>query len=160
MGFLTVIPTTVPATTAAEGSSLLPAAQNVLGWIDVLARLAVLVGPVLILGFGLLFLLTPPKEANHSAGYRFWWGMASLEAWKFTQRLAGIVWFVLGLVLLVVMSILCIGFGQLEQMVALGNSMICILWQIGALVVACIAIDIAVVCVFDRKGFRRRRKEE
>ena len=155
MGFATVVPTTG----ASGGGSLLPTAQNVLGWIDVLARLAVLVGPLLILGFGLLFLLTPPKEANHSAGYRFWWGMASLEAWKFTQRLAGMVWSGLGLVLLVVMSILCIGFGQLEQMAALGKAMVCILWQIGALVVACIAIDIVVVCLFDRKGFRRRRPE-
>ena len=158
MGFATVIPTTIPATTAAGASSLLPPAQNVLGWIDVLARLAVLVGPLLILGFGLLFLLTPPKEANHSAGYRFWWGMSSLEAWKFTQKLAGIVWSGVGLVLLIVMSILTIGLGKMEQMAALGKAMVYILWQIGVFVFICIAIDIVVVCLFDRKGFRRRRE--
>ena len=148
--------TTVPTTGVSGGGLPIPEAQSVLDWVDGLARLAVMLGPLLILGFGLLFLLAPPKEANHRAGYRFWWGMASLEAWQFTQRLAGIVWSGLGLVLTVVMAILSGGFAGLEQMDMLIQVMICIGWQAGILVVACIAIDIAVVCLFDRRGFRRR----
>ena len=148
--------TTVPTTGVSDGGLPIPEAQSVLDWVDGLAQLAVMLGPLLILGFGLLFLLTPPKEANHRAGYRFWWGMASLEAWQFTQRLAGMVWSGLGLVLTVVMAILSGGFAGLEQMDMLIQVMICIGWQAGALVVACIAIDIAVVCLFDRRGFRRR----
>ena len=147
--------TTVP-TTGVSGGLPIPEAQDVLGWVDGLARVAVILGPLLILGFGLLFLLAPPKEANHGAGYRFWWGMASLEAWQFTQRLAGMVWSGLGLVLTVVMGILTGGFSGLDRMDMLTQAMICIGWQAGILIVACIAIDITVVCLFDRRGFRRK----
>ena len=150
------IGTTVPITGVSGGGLPIPDAQSVLGWVETLARIAVMIGPLLILGFGLMFLLAPPKEATHRAGYRFWWGMASLEAWQFTQRLAGMVWSGLGLVLTVVMAILCIGIGGPDLMDVLVAAMIWIGCQGVALVAACVAIDITVVCVFDRRGFRRK----
>ena len=73
-------------------SGLLPDLGTVLGWVELLLRICVMAGPILILGFGLLFLLAPPKEANYGLGFRCWWGMASMAAWQFTQRLAGMVW--------------------------------------------------------------------
>ena len=76
-------------------TKLLPDADQVLGAVQTVLRLAVMVGPLVLLGFGLLYLFAPPKEANHSLGYRFWWGMASLDAWIFTQKVAGIGWSVL-----------------------------------------------------------------
>ena len=45
-------------------TKFVPALDTVLGWIEMLTRIAVMVGPVLMLGFGLLYLLAPPKEAN------------------------------------------------------------------------------------------------
>ena len=45
---------------------------------------------------GLLYFFAAPKEANHHFGYRCYFGMGSELAWRFTQRLSGIVLGVLG----------------------------------------------------------------
>ena len=60
------------------------------------------------------------------------------------------------IVLTVVMAILCIGIGGPDLMDVLVEAMIWIGCQGIALVAACVAIDITVVCVFDRRGFRRK----
>lgn len=140
-------------------ANFIPDLQSVMGWVETLTRIAVMAGPVLLLGFGMLFLLAPPKEANHGLGYRFWWGMASLDAWQFTQHLAGMVWMVLGLTLTVVMSLICNGFRGMDPEAMLWKAMKCIGWELGLAAAACLAIDIAVVCVFDKRGFRRKEKE-
>ena len=67
-------------------TKFVPQLDSVIGWVEMLVRIAVMAGPVLMLGFGLLYLLMPPKEANYRLGYRFWWSMASLDAWQFTHH--------------------------------------------------------------------------
>jgi uncharacterized membrane protein len=137
-------------------TKFVPALDTVLGWIEMLTRIAVMVGPVLMLGFGLLYLLAPPKEANYRLGYRFWWSMASLDAWQFTHHIAGMVFTTLGLVLTIVMSLICNGYRDMGTVEMLDSALHCIGWIIGLTVIACLAIDALVVIVFDSKGFRRR----
>ena len=135
--------------------ALLPDLTTLLGWIEFLLRICVMAAPLLLLGFGLVFLLAPPKEANYGLGYRFWWGMASLQAWQFTQRIAGMVWSALGALLTIIMALLCAGFRDLEPMDMAWQAGIYLLWEIGLTVVACIAIDIVVIARFDRHGYLR-----
>ena len=59
-------------------AAFLPQLDTLMGWVETILRLLVMAGPLLMLGFGLLYLLSPPKEANYSLGWRFWWSMASL----------------------------------------------------------------------------------
>lgn len=136
-------------------AAFLPDLTDVIGWIEMVLRIAVMAGPVLLLGFGLLYLLAPPKEANHGLGYRFWWGMSSLDAWQFTQHLAGIVWSILGVILTIVMAIFCNAFRRMEPMDMVWSAVKCLGWELGLTAFFCIAIDIVVICVFDRRGFRR-----
>jgi uncharacterized membrane protein len=140
-------------------ANFIPDVTSVLGWLETVARIAVMAAPLVLLGFGLLYLLAPPKEANHSLGFRFWWGMASLDAWQFTQRIAGMVWMVLGLVLTIVMGILCNGFRGMEVDAMLWLAIRCILWELGIAVVSTLGIQVAVFIVFDSRGFRRRERE-
>ena len=137
-------------------TKFVPALDTVLGWIEMLTRIAVMIGPVLMLGFGLLCLLAPPKEANYRLGYRFWWSMASLDAWQFTHHIAGMVFTTLGLILTIVMSLICNGYRDMGTEEMLDSALRCIGWVIGLTVIACLAIDALVVIVFDSKGFRRR----
>ena len=51
-------------------AAFLPELTTILGWVETLLRLAVMAAPLLLLGFGLLYLLAPPKEANYSLGFR------------------------------------------------------------------------------------------
>ncbi|MCD7858803.1 MAG: SdpI family protein [Firmicutes bacterium] len=136
-------------------ANFLPELDSVLGWIELLARVLVLAGPVLMLLFGLLYLLSPPKEANYSAGYRVWWGMSSLDSWRFTQKLAGAVWTVLGFGLLAYMAVQANLFRLLEPMDMVMAAIHCLLTQIYWSVGSCLAINLTVFIVFDRKGFRR-----
>lgn len=69
-----------------------------------LTKLAVRVGPVCILVLGLIYLLIPPREANYKAGYRTFFGMGSIAAWRFTQFVSGLIMTVMGLILNIMAS--------------------------------------------------------
>ena len=140
-------------------SGLIPDLGTVLGWVELLLRICVMLGPILILGFGLLFLLAPPKEANYGLGFRCWWGMASLAAWQFTQRLAGMVWSALGAVMTIVMALLCMVLENADPMEMAVQAGIYILWELGFIVLSVICINVVVICMFDKDGYRRGQQE-
>ena len=136
-------------------SALLPKLDSVLGWADLFLRVPVMAGPLALLGFGLLYWLAPASEANYGYGYRLWWGMSSLESWRFTQRLAGLVFTALGLIMTVVFALVSLSFRDLEPMELAGKGIVCLLWELGFAALARLGIDITVLCLFDRKGYRR-----
>lgn len=136
---------------------IFPDLSKLFGVMELILRIAVLVGPLCLLGFGLWYLLAPAKEANHHVGYRFYWGMSSVEVWQFTQRLAGLVWTGLGLVMTIVMAIICNGYRDLAQDAMLYSALTALAWELGIIVASILAINITVIVLFDRKGYRRRR---
>lgn len=139
-------------------SKLLPDLGTMLGKVDLVLRIGVLLAPLVILALGLLYFLTPPKEANHSFGYRFYWGMSSVESWRFTQKLAGAVWSVLGFVMLLVMALLCSSFKGMEAMAMVEKAVKYLFWELILIAVSCIAIDVTVMVLFDSKGVCRSEK--
>ena len=141
-------------------AAFLPDLSTFMGWVESLLRFAVMAGPLLLLGFGLLFLLAPPKEANYGLGFRCWWGMASLESWQFTQRLAGLVWSGLGVLLTMIMALVCNAFRRMEAMDMVWSSVSCMIWELVLIGLACLAINGAVIYYFDRWGYRREREEK
>ena len=148
-----------------DPSAYLPEIDSILGWAEIFLRICVMAAPVIMLVFGLSYLLLPAKEANHQAGYRFYFGMGSVEAWRFTQKLAGIVWSALGLILGVIMFLVCGTFREMDIMTMAGKAVVCILWQIGLMALCCIVINTVLIIRYDRKGRlrsenRRRRKEK
>jgi hypothetical protein len=142
-------------------AAFLPELDTVMGWVEMLLRIAVMAGPLLLLGFGLLYLVAPPKEANHGLGFRCWWGMASLQAWQFTQKIAGLVWSALGVILTIVMAVICNAWKPEAPMEMVWSAVSCLLCEIGLVFVSCIGIYAAVIICFDKYGFRREwgRKE-
>ena len=143
---------------AFDPASLLPELDTITGWIDLVARIAVMAGPIVILLLGLAYLLIAPREANYVFGYRTWFGMGSVEAWRFTQRLAGIVLGLLGLVLTVVMFLTVNGFGELAIMDMMTKVVTCLLWEIGLTAVCCLGINLTTLLLFDGKGNFRGKK--
>ena len=141
-------------------AAFLPQLDTLMGWVEMILRLLVMAGPLLMLGFGLLYLLAPPKEANYSLGWRFWWSMASLDAWQFTHHWAGIVWSALGFLLTLIMAFVCNAFRRMAPMDRVWSAAKCLIWELGLMGVACIGINIAVMKVFDKDGFRRKDYEE
>ncbi len=119
------------------------------------ARLLMLVGPFVILAMGLYYFLNAPKEANYRSGYRCFFGMGSVEAWRFTQRLAGSIWSVLGLGLAIWMAIAGQSLADLALMDALLRMAVYVFWQAMALLASRLLINLLVFLRYDAKGNRR-----
>ena len=140
-------------------TDVLPSVGSLLEGLEPLLRFLVMVGPLALLGLGLYCFLLPPKEANYSTGYRFRYGMSRIAVWQFMQRLAGIVFGALGLVLTVVMALLCLRLESMQPMDALWYCVKCILWEIGLMVAAMLAVNITVVARYDSQGALRSEKK-
>lgn len=138
--------------------SLLPDLGELFGGMAPLLRLVVLVGPVCMLVLGLLNWRKPAPEANYHQGYRCYFGMGSVEAWLFTQKLAGMAWTGLGGVLTLVMFIRCWGLGKLSGYEAVCSAVESLFWELGLLVLSMLVINVVVAVNFDRNGNRREKK--
>lgn len=144
---------------AFEPSALLPELNSIMGWIELVMRVAVMVGPIVLLVMGLVYLFVSPKEANYYLGYRCYFGMGSVAAWRFSQRLAGIVWTPLGLVLTVVMFFASGSFRGMDTMDMVWKAVRCMLWEVGLTAVSCLFVNTIVALNYTGKGELRRRKE-
>ena len=136
-------------------SKLVPQMDTLLEKLQTIAGLALMIGPLMMLAFGLWFYFIPPKEANYKAGFRTWFGMGSVEAWLFTQRLAGIVWGAMGLVLTVIMGIVCLTFNAQDVMEVATKAFVCLMWQAVLAVISYFVISIIVMMRYDSQGYRR-----
>ena len=141
-----------------EPAALLPELDAVIGKLALIVRIAVLVGPVMLLVMGLLYFFASPKEANYHFGYRCYYGMGSVEAWQFTQSLAGIVWSALGLILGIVMVLVSRDFQQLETMELLWKAISCLAWEAGLVAAGCIGVNAAAAIRYNSRGEQRRKK--
>ena len=125
---------------------------------DVIARLLVMAGPVVMIIMGLLYLFAAPQEANHHFGYRCYFGMGSEQAWRYTQRIAGYTWSGLGLVLTVAMLLVTAKFAQQGLLEVLTTAVVCVVVEALLLLLASIVIRTIVAARYDRHGERRRKK--
>ena len=138
-----------------DPASLLPDLSSMTGIVATVTRLAVLAGPIVLLIMGLLYFFAAPKEANYRFGYRCYFGMGSEEAWRFTQRVAGILWAALGLVLSLLMLFITGGYGSKEIVDVISSGLKCLIWEVVLTALSCLAINAAVMLRYDRKGLRR-----
>ena len=141
-----------------EPASLLPELDTMLGKTELVMRIAVMIGPIILLALGLAYFFLSPREANYYFGYRCYFGMGSVEAWRFTQRLAGIVLSLLGLALTGVMLVISGGFAGMEVMDMVWKALGCLGIQAVLVLLANIAISVTAMAKFDRKGDYRKKK--
>ena len=135
-----------------DPAALLPDLTTVVGKVEFITRLAILIGPIVLLILGLVYFFLAPKEANHHFGYRCYFGMGSVEAWRFTQRLGGMVWAALGLSLTVVMTIISLTFSGKEIMDIVGSGLTCVIWEVVLVGLSCLGINFLVARRYDRNG--------
>ena len=137
-------------------ANFLPAPEKFLkdfeGWI----RLAVLIGPLVMLALGLLYYYKPPKEANYSVGFRTYYGMGSIEAWRFTQKLAGVSYILLGGALTAVMFLISLFFSGKAALTMVNVAVWCILIELILIFLVWLMINVMVYREFDKDGKRRK----
>lgn len=145
---------------AFDPAALLPQLDTIFDKVELICRIAVMAGPVVLLIMGLIYLFFTPREANHYIGYRCYYGMGSVQAWRFTQRLAGLLFGGLGLVLTVTMLFISRGFAAMEAMDMVWKAVTCLIWEAVLAVSATLAVNAIAFFKFDRKGEFRVRKEK
>ena len=142
-------------TEGANLAELLPDLSTFLGKVEAIIRVAIMTGPLVLMGLGLLYFLASPKEANYKLGYRCFWGMSSVESWQFTQKLAGIVWSILGFVLCIVMTVQSGKFRGMEADAMAYLAIKYLLIQFVCVMVSMLLINLTVFVCFNRKGIMR-----
>lgn len=143
-----------------DPASLLPELSEVFGTLPGLCRFAVMIGPVILLLLGLAYLFFAPREANYYFGYRCYFGMGSEYAWRFTQRFAGLVLSVTGLVLTVVMFTISGNFHAMDVTDMVWKAASCLVWEAVIALLANLTVNLTAAFLFDRKGHYRRKKKK
>lgn len=137
-------------------AALVPDIGAMLTSIRTWLTLAVLAGPVILLALGLLYLFAAPPEANYRFGFRTYFGMGSVEAWQFSQKIAGMAFGGLGLVLLIVMIVVVVGFGGKDAFQMAQTAITCLLWQAGLALLARLTVTVLAAVFFTADGGRRK----
>ena len=143
-----------------DPAALLPDLRDLFGSLATLCRFAVMIGPVVLLVLGLAYLFLSPREANYYFGYRCYFGMGSVQAWRFTQRMAGILFGSFGLILTIVMYVISGGFAEMEVTDMVWKAAGCLAWQAVIALVLTFLVNFLAFFFFDAKGGPRRRKKE
>ncbi len=141
-----------------DPAALLPELSEIFGSLPTVCRFAVMIGPIVVLVLGLAYLFLAPREANHYFGYRCYFGMGSVNAWRFTQRMAGIVLGGLGLILTIVMYTISGGFAEMEVTDMVWKAADCLIWEAVLALIATLSINLTAMFRFDRKGEYRKKK--
>lgn len=143
-----------------DPAALLPDLGKLFGSLATLCRFAVMAGPVVLLVLGLAYLFFSPREANYYFGYRCYFGMGSVQAWRFTQRIAGMLFGGVGLILTIAMYILSGGFAGMEVTDMVWKAAGCLAWQAVIVLVLTLLVNFLAFFFFDRNGGPRRKKKE
>ena len=143
-----------------DPAALLPDLSDLFGSLATLCRFAVMIGPVVLLILGLAYLFLSPKEANYYFGYRCYFGMGSVQAWRFTQRMAGMLFGGVGLILTIVMYVISGSFAEMEVTDMVWKAAGCLVWQAIIALVLTFLVNFLAFFFFDAKGGPRRRKKE
>ena len=143
-----------------DPAALLPDLSELFGSLATLCRFAVMIGPVVMLVIGLAYLFLSPREANYYFGYRCFFGMGSVQAWRFTQRIAGMLFGGVGLILTIVMYVMSGSFSEMEITDMVWKAAGCLAWQAVLALVLTFLVKFLAFFFFDAKGGPRRKKKE
>ena len=143
-----------------DPAALLPEIDTIVGKAELVMRIAIMVGPIILMVMGLMYLFASPKEANYYFGYRCYYGMGSIYAWRFTQRFAGVILGLTGLILSIVMFTISARFAAMDVTDMVWKALSCLVWQAVITFLAHALIHLTAAWHFDRKGRYRRKKKK
>lgn len=138
-------------------AKLLPEPGDFMNSLEGWTRFFVLLGPLVLLGLGIWYYYCPPKEANYRAGFRTYFGMGSVEAWMFAQKLAGKAYLILGGVLTAVMLVISLFFSGKNAMATMITALICVIVELLLVIAVWVLIYMLVYRAYDKDGNRRKK---
>lgn len=116
--------------------------------------------PVVMIGFGRVFMNHPPKEINGIYGYRTSMSMKNKETWEFAHKYNGKIWYTCGLVMLPVTIVaMLLVLGSDEGMVGMVGGILCVV-QTLLLIASIYPTERALREHFDAQGKRKPEEEK
>ena len=140
-----------------DPATLLPEISTIVGKVQLVCSVAILAAPIIMLFMGLAYLLFAPREANYYFGYRTAFGMGSVSAWRHTQKVAGLVFGGLGLMLTILMLMMCLTLSGRAPMDMVWLAVKCLLWEGALALIAIFSINSLAMYTFDYNGNKRRK---
>lgn len=138
-------------------TKLLPKIGQLMSSVRFWTVLLMYVGPLVLLGFGLWYYLKPVSSPSRKTGFRTYFGMGSIEAWLFTQKLAGMVWTGLGGVMTLISVIVSLSGRGEDTMSIVSGAVVWMIWQVVLTLLSYAAIYLIVFFNFDKEGNSRRK---
>lgn len=120
-------------------------------WIFILVMNLII--PVVMTGFGWYFLKGKPEKINHIVGYRTKLSMKNQDTWRFAHQYCGKLWFILGLILLILTPLIMVLGLKLDNNIDYGG-IICTV-QVILLVGTIIPTERALHRTFNKDGSRK-----
>lgn len=115
--------------------------------------------PVVMIGFGRVFLKYPPKEINGIYGYRTAMSMKNKMTWEFAHKYCGKLWYICGLALLpVTIAAMLLVLGKGENAVGTVGGILCVIQMI-PMIGSIFPTERALRKRFDKQGNPRTQKE-
>ena len=137
--------------------AILPDLFALFSSVQSLCVLLLMISPLLLLGLGVWYLFWPRKEVGRRSGFTTYFATGSQEAWLFTQKMAGLIWAVLGGVLTIVMGIVCISLSGNDMRQVTQTTQSCLIWQIILVAISWLTLHILPAVFFTKTGERRRK---
>lgn len=114
-----------------------------------------LLTPLIMVGFGKLFMTKSPKNINAVFGYRTTMSMKNKDTWEFAHKCCGKLWFICGFILLPISVIpLIFVFNKGTDIIGTVGGIICAI-QLVPLIGSIFLTEVALKKTFDKNGFHR-----
>ena len=140
-----------------DPAALLPEIDSIVGKVQLLCSLAILAAPIIMLCMGIAYLFFAPREANYYFGYRTAFGMGSVSAWRHTQKVAGLIFGGLGLILTILMLMICLTLSSRQAMDMVWLAVKCLIWEGVLALIAKFSINSIALYTYDYNGNKRRK---
>lgn len=136
-------------------AALLPELDTFLGQTAFWAGLITVLGPLVLLGAGLVYFFFPSPNPKCPIGFRSYLSTGTTEVWCFAQRLAGMVYLGLGGALFVIYLILSFFFGAMGPMAMATTALVCIIIFAVLVLAAQVLLRLHILRYFDKEGYRK-----
>ena len=111
--------------------------------------------PSIMIVFGIVFSLFPPKEINSFYGYRTTMSMINKDTWKFAHLYCGKIRIVVGVVMLILSALTVLLLRESDDNITGIAGIIIIIIQTVILILSVIPVEMALRKNFDREGKRK-----
>jgi len=132
-------------------AALVPDLNTFLGRMELLARLAVLLGPLFLLGYG-LWKLFVTQDSGKTVILPFVCNTKNNEAGDFARRLTGLLWGGLGAALLLVMAIVSIFFKGEQGLKMAQAVLICVIIELVLFLASWVVLHVLVRKQYEKDG--------